>query len=286
MTTIVLVAAYRTVIVLSILCHNVDITFGKPVARTTYIPHVLHTVQILDDNTAPTHNIPPSWMQSCLLHHPHWQRHFWDRPAAEEFLQDHYPWFYDTWNNYSSPVQRSDALRPLILNHYGGLYLDSDIQCFRDVEPFLRNHTLVLQGDKGDQLRIDDKDAWVPKISNSVGASVVGHPFWQVVMTLLVERANNQDPLFSTGPTAWSDALVTYVKAEGRMQKPLRDTVKLYPVNTFFFPCFFNFQCDVDMSRNLVLGNVSPLLAGFHRFLGSWTANGKHEIHIPPEVCV
>ena len=46
-------------------------------------------------------------------------------------IKNHYPWFLDTYNNYKYKIQKIDAIRPFILYHYGGMYVDLDYECFK-----------------------------------------------------------------------------------------------------------------------------------------------------------
>ena len=249
-----------------------------------HIPHILHTIYLSGrEELLSNSGYPPAWTESCLNHHVHWAHYFWDRAAAESFIEAHYAWFVPVWKNYASLVQQADALRALVLNHFGGVYLDSDIQCLRNLESFLGNNSLVLQGESG-----KPSVGAGQRVTNSVGASVRGHPYWEHVMEVLVERADSKDAIFSTGPTAWSDALFSYVHfSSSKMQLALKHSTKVYPINTFFYPCFFDDkQCDVNMKRNLAMGTLDPNLAGIHRFLGLWDARGgKHSDTIPLEVC-
>lgn len=46
----------------------------------------------------------------------------------------------------AAQAKKSDALRVFIMHHYGGMYLDLDIECFKPVDEGLRGYQLVLQG--------------------------------------------------------------------------------------------------------------------------------------------
>lgn len=46
------------------------------------------------------------WRNSCQKLHPGWRHMFWDNQAAEELLQERYPWFLDTWRSYPRVVHR------------------------------------------------------------------------------------------------------------------------------------------------------------------------------------
>ena len=43
-------------------------------------------------------------------------------------------------------AKKSDALRIFIMHHYGGLYLDFDIECFKPADDSLQQFDLILQG--------------------------------------------------------------------------------------------------------------------------------------------
>ena len=43
-------------------------------------------------------------------------------------------------------AKRSDALRVFIMHHYGGLYLDFDVECFKAADESLLEFDLVVQG--------------------------------------------------------------------------------------------------------------------------------------------
>ncbi len=45
---------------------------------------------------------------------------------SRELIATEYPWFLNTFDNYSEPIQRADAIRYFVLAHFGGVYLDLD----------------------------------------------------------------------------------------------------------------------------------------------------------------
>ncbi|KAK2077903.1 hypothetical protein QBZ16_003771 [Prototheca wickerhamii] len=46
---------------------------------------------------------------------------------------------------YDHPVRRADALRPFVLQTFGGMYLDLDVECFAPMDAMLAGADLVLQ---------------------------------------------------------------------------------------------------------------------------------------------
>ena len=59
-------------------------------------------------------------------------------------------------------AKRSDALRVFIMHHYGGLFLDLDVECYRAADDSFQQYDVVLQG-TGDE-----------GINNAVMASMPG----------------------------------------------------------------------------------------------------------------
>lgn len=54
----------------------------------------------------------------------------WTDAKSREFVATEYPWFLNTFDNYSQPIQRADAIRYFVLAHFGGIYIDLDDVCF------------------------------------------------------------------------------------------------------------------------------------------------------------
>ncbi len=61
-----------------------------------------------------------------------------------------------------------DAMRYFILNSYGGVYMDMDVECFRPTDSFLRGYDLVLNVELGEGLTV----------TNAVMASAPNVTFW------------------------------------------------------------------------------------------------------------
>lgn len=61
----------------------------------------------------------------------------WTDASSREFIAEHYPWFLDSFDDYSYPIQRADAIRYFVLHHHGGVYVDLDVGCLRPLDPLL-----------------------------------------------------------------------------------------------------------------------------------------------------
>lgn len=152
------------------------------------IPKIIH-------QTYKTTTIPDIWkpgQQACIDLHPDYQYILWTDDMAREFIEEEYPWFLKTWDDYKYPIQRADAIRYFALVHYGGVYIDLDDGCERKLDPLLTVPSFVRKT--------------IPTgISNDVMGSVPQHPFFlKVIDSLKTYQKNWFVPyitiMFSTGP--------------------------------------------------------------------------------------
>ncbi|OAV98966.1 hypothetical protein, variant 2 [Puccinia triticina 1-1 BBBD Race 1] len=104
------------------------------------VPPILHHILLGMDRRL----MPKTWTasrNSCLALHPesaNFTHHFWDDQSAEEFMRKHYSFFLRDFLDYRHTIQRADALRYFVLHHYGGIFLDMDLECRRSLGPLRR----------------------------------------------------------------------------------------------------------------------------------------------------
>ncbi|KAK9824133.1 hypothetical protein WJX72_008031 [[Myrmecia] bisecta] len=213
------------------------------------IPRILHHI-FLDGEAAydaetqhPDPAFRRSWRESCIVHHPYWQHRFWDLDTAEQFLEERYPWFLPIFRGYKRTVAKSDSLRIFLMHAFGGLYVDLDVECFRNGDDMLKGYDIVLQGTAPEE-----------GVTNAVMASAPGHPFWGKAMKALVTNSQLEDdhPINQTGP--------------GIIANLLRLMVPNLPKGKHV-----NFREHLVGVIPAVAGTkirVYPL--GYHRYSGSW----------------
>lgn len=143
----------------------------------------------------------------CTEHNPGFTVNLWNATAGRELLENHYPWFLPTYDGYRYPIQRVDAIKYFILYHYGGVYLDLDISCRKNLSPLI------------------DVPAWFPRaqplgVNNDAMASRAGHPLmWKMCDSLRRRDKNLIFPwvtiFWTTGPRYTSDMLQEYLNEHG-----------------------------------------------------------------------
>ena len=89
-------------------------------------------------------HVPEKWkdaQQSCIDAHAtgNYTYKLWTDAEGLELIRDAYPWFLSTYEAYPYAIQRVDAVRYFILHKYGGIYIDLDMGCNRELS-FMREY--------------------------------------------------------------------------------------------------------------------------------------------------
>ena len=98
----------------------------------------------------------------------------------EEFVKNHYPQFVNNYFNFKYNVQRWDAIRYLILDKMGGMYVDFDCECLNAVDDFVDNagkcyFSIEPEEHCKDFFRQDT-------FNNAIMASCPNHPFFKKII--------------------------------------------------------------------------------------------------------
>eukprot|EP00594_Rhizosolenia_setigera_P005719 CAMPEP_0178939110 /NCGR_PEP_ID=MMETSP0789-20121207/22_1 /TAXON_ID=3005 /ORGANISM="Rhizosolenia setigera, Strain CCMP 1694" /LENGTH=357 /DNA_ID=CAMNT_0020617903 /DNA_START=173 /DNA_END=1245 /DNA_ORIENTATION=- len=183
--------------------------------RPQIIPKIIH-------QTYKNETIPEVWVeaqQSCIDLHPDYEYILWTNEKSREFIAAEYPWFLDTFDGYSYPIQRADSIRYFILAHFGGTYIDLDDGCNRRLDPLLAY------------------PAWVRRtaptgISNDAMGSVPQHPFFLRTIEVLQQYDRHWilpyiTVMYSTGPlflsVVWKEYMRDGPSDAGRVRILMQD---------------------------------------------------------------
>ncbi|MFB7187735.1 glycosyltransferase [Streptomyces sp. NPDC056230] len=120
------------------------------------------------------------WADSWRRHHPGWGYRLWTDTDNRSFLEEHYPWFLPIYDGYPEPIMRADAIRYFLLDHFGGVYADLDVECLRPLGELLSGRQLVLgcEPQLHTRLPMARRRALGRIVGNAFIASRPGHPFW------------------------------------------------------------------------------------------------------------
>jgi inositol phosphorylceramide mannosyltransferase catalytic subunit len=93
------------------------------------IPRIFHQVWIGED---PIPDEYLAFQQGWLDHHPGWELRFWTEDHLPESLRRP-----EARERLRVPSERSNILRFEVLWQWGGVYVDTDFECLRSIEPLL-----------------------------------------------------------------------------------------------------------------------------------------------------
>lgn len=99
------------------------------------IPRTFHHIWLGPDPLPDDHR---PWIETWKRHHPEWEFRLW----TEENLPED-PIRPEVLDRLRAPVERADILRLEILYRHGGVYLDTDLECLRPIDPVLDGEDFV-----------------------------------------------------------------------------------------------------------------------------------------------
>lgn len=185
------------------------------------IPKIIHQIWIqgcdkIPDNLRKLH-------ENCRKTNDDFEYICWDDDKIKNFLQKNYDKKYlDLYNLYTVPAQKADFARYAILYIYGGVYLDMDMVCHKNLEPLLNNnvfHTGYIFAD------------FFKRYLNGIIGSVPKHELFQYIFkNLFIRKADLGNVTYSTGTSLFYDSIKEYQKATGN------DDVTLIP-RKYLDPC-------------------------------------------------
>ena len=173
------------------------------------IPKIFHFIWI--DKTDEGNQIPAVPMENlaCLRqwrhHHPDWRFVLWNGHSIRTLIKDRYPFFLPYYDNYRHWICRVDAAKYFILNAYGGVYLDLDIERVRPIDSLLErcqgfNFVLSKEPQINCERAYKNIMNYVP--SNAFLCSVPFYPGLAQIVQLLIDHVSMEERhiLLATGP--------------------------------------------------------------------------------------
>jgi hypothetical protein len=162
------------------------------------IPRVIH-------QTWKTRDIPDryqTFQENCQELHPDFSFRVWSDQDNALLIKTHYPEYEYVYYQLKRDIERVDFIRYVYLYHYGGVYLDLDIDCVKPIDDLMVDRTIVL-GSLGPDFEHN--------IPNAIMMSVPGHPFWRFVISLITLNLHKQASVeATTGPILLRQATLLY----------------------------------------------------------------------------
>jgi hypothetical protein len=142
---------------------------GVTVDRRTWfmlIPRVFHQVWV---GLKPFPEAHVRYQETWLRHHPGWELRLW---TEDNLPRD--PRRPEVLERLRNPAERADYLRYELLWRFGGVYLDTDFECLRSIEPLIADARFFIGCSKPGRFH------------EALFGSVAGHPILDSALDNLV----------------------------------------------------------------------------------------------------
>lgn len=185
------------------------------------IPNIIHQIWIQGYD-----KIPQELKQNhtnCKIINHDFEYMFWDENKIKKILFNNFDVKYlDLYNYYTIPAQRADLARYAILYIYGGIYLDMDMVCKKNLNFFL----------KKDIFFTTDVFNFLYKryLTGIIGAKK-NHPIFKLMMEKMILRKKNASKFvaYSTGTQLFYDSIQEYMKNTGDTNISVIERKYLHP---------------------------------------------------------
>ena len=144
------------------------------------IPRIIHQTWLGPD---PLPEDDARWVETWRAHHPEWEHHLWTDANLPEGLVRN-----EGYELIRHPVERSDILRLELVYRFGGVYVDTDVECLRPIDPLLEGVTMFVQ-------RLNSG-----RLSHFVMGATPQHPVLERALAGMKPREYFGYDKFSTGP--------------------------------------------------------------------------------------
>lgn len=171
--------------------------------------------------------------------HQNWKMYLWTDDNLPELINQ------ELYDSLEGIVLKSNILRVELLYQYGGVYIDTDFECYKNIEPLIKDLDIFSCG---------EKDGIV---GNAIMGSTPKHPTWEKVMSGWEEsiRKNREYPSnIQTG--------VVYMT---RTIDKEHDMIML--PSKYFFPTPVGTITDIGLSE------CYPEAYGHHHWGASWVTD-------------
>lgn len=173
------------------------------------IPKVIHRIWLGDAEMPETYvRFGETWRS----HHPDWEMRLWTTDRLPALTC---PGGFERCRNFG---EASDVLRYEILSRYGGVYVDTDVECLRSLEPLIGDATAFAAY------------ARPGLIGSAVVGSVPGHPAIAEALAAVCAGAGSGRQVEATGPVALTRVL------EGAEDVELFGRETFYPLDFWEIP--------------------------------------------------
>lgn len=204
------------------------------------IPHKIHIIWL----GSPFPEKYRAYMQSWIDFHPTWELRLWTDADVATF-----PWknraLFDRATNYG---EKSDIWKYEIVEEFGGVYVDTDEACLKELDAFHDHYDFYLA--------LQPLDTNSVQVGLGIFGAIPHHPLLQAAIQLLPYQQHIPQIIARTGPIFFTKVFLNFADKTG-----LRDIALPAP---YFYPCGYYQK---GMSADVW---YQPEAYAVHHWEGSW----------------
>jgi mannosyltransferase OCH1-like enzyme len=118
------------------------------------IPRVFHRIWV---GPEPLPAEYAAYGETWAAHHPGWELRLWTEDNLPDRLRP------EVYERLRAPAERANLLRLELLSRQGGVYMDTDFECLRSIEPLIEDAEVFITLAKAE------------RVNNALMGSVPGH---------------------------------------------------------------------------------------------------------------
>jgi mannosyltransferase OCH1-like enzyme len=159
------------------------------------IPKIIHLLWYKSNTDKPSNDIK-KMLEMYQKLYPGFIYEVWDDERARNLIKTEFQWFLSVYDSYDTPKKKINAIRYFILFYHGGVYMDVDTICLKNISKLFENGKAVFRY----RFHNTEKD---DSICDSLMLSPSKHPLFENIIYFLKdfvheEVSNATGPIFLT----------------------------------------------------------------------------------------
>lgn len=147
------------------------------------IPKIIH--QIWDDIYEPLPPLFKEFGDTWKRDYPDFEYRLWSNEKMTSFVQKFYPQYWEKYLLLPYNIQRWDAIRYLILDKIGGIYIDFDYESIKPMNHLFNNRNCCFSSETETHCFIFRKPIM---FNNALMMSIPKHPFIRKIIKSIFEQ--------------------------------------------------------------------------------------------------
>lgn len=259
---------------------------NTPRATTTKIPKIIHQIWV-GPKVPPAHFI--IFQEKWKKLHPDWEYRLWTDSEVEDLnlgLKD----LIDQSPNYA---EKSDIIRAELLDRFGGVYLDVDMDPFHTIDELNEKYDFWAGVEHPHQIATTNSRVW---LGISIIASCPGHPIIKRWKELIRSRWDDVNCMYSSqierivNHTYFPFSMAFFEKyQEGGFTNIALPTTYFYPLAPSFASKrmsgvrairekLYDFLEDIHLKQARPFSRVSPESVAVHYWGNSWLPSQSQQL--------